>query len=79
MFCFEMYCPVCGCAFSLPDIRDPVNPDPNENPTLELGDPYDSRLLPEDQIQVRRCSSNHDVCSMDKADEVLSGFGSFAS
>ena len=53
MFCFEMYCPVCGCAFSLPGIRDPINPDPNENPALELGDPYDSRLLPEDQIQVR--------------------------
>ena len=48
----EKYCAVCGCPFSLPEIRNPVNPDPNEHWSLILGDPYDSRLLPLEQIQV---------------------------
>ena len=53
MWTREKYCAVCGCHFSLPDIRDPVNPDPDEDPVLPLGDPYDSRILPKDMIQVR--------------------------
>ena len=53
MFTREKFCAVCGCHFSLPDIRDPVNPDPDEDPMLPLGDPYDSRILSQEMIQVR--------------------------
>lgn len=37
---------MCGCPFSLPLIRNPENPDPNEDEMLALNDPYDSRVLP---------------------------------
>ena len=48
----EKYCAVCGCHFSSPDIRDPENPDPDENPLLAYSDPYDSRILPQELTQV---------------------------
>ncbi|KAL9628894.1 MAG: hypothetical protein Q9164_007112 [Protoblastenia rupestris] len=47
----EKYCAVCGCHFSLPDIRDPENPEPDENPLLAYSDPYDSRILPQELTQ----------------------------
>lgn len=53
MFTREKYCAVCGCLFSLPDIRDPVNPDPDEDPLLAYGYTYDSRLLPQKMTEVR--------------------------
>ena len=56
----EKYCAVCGCHFSLPDIRDPVNPDPDENALLPLGDPYDSRMLPQEMTEVRYESQSLD-------------------
>ena len=58
MFTREKYCAVCGCLFRLPDIRDPVHPDPDENPLLPLGDLYDSRILPRELTEVR-CGSAH--------------------
>lgn len=61
MFTREKFCAVCGCHFSLPDIRDPVNPDPNEDPMLPFGDPYDSRLLPRKMTEVRFGSLRPDV------------------
>lgn len=54
MWTRSKYCAVCGCSFGIPDIRDPVNPDPDEDPSILLGDPYDARLLPQGQTQVRR-------------------------
>lgn len=57
MFTREKYCAVCGCLSSLPDIRDPVHPDPDENPLLPHGDPYDSRILPRELTEVRRGSA----------------------
>lgn len=51
MFTREKFCAVCGCLFSLPDIRDPVNPDPDENPLLAYGDCYDSRILPQEMTE----------------------------
>ncbi|CAD6586962.1 MAG: hypothetical protein ASARMPRED_002896 [Alectoria sarmentosa] len=40
MFTKEKYCAVCGCLFSLPLIRNPENPDPNEDEMLAVSDPY---------------------------------------
>lgn len=51
MFTREKFCAVCGCLFSLPDIRDPVNPDSDENPLLAYGDCYDSRILPQEMTE----------------------------
>lgn len=48
MFTKEKYCAVCGCLFSLPLIRDPEHPDPNEDSMLQYSDPYDSRVLPKE-------------------------------
>lgn len=45
MFCRELYCCVCGCPFTKVELRDPENPDPNESPLLQYGDPYDARNL----------------------------------
>lgn len=50
----EKYCALCGCLFSLPLIRNPENPDPNEDPMLPLNDPYDSRVLPAELTAVHR-------------------------
>lgn len=62
MFTKEKYCAVCGCPFSLPLIRDPENPDPNEDEMLALSDPYDSRVLPRELTSVFlsnvRCSED---------------------
>ena len=49
----EKYCAVCGCLFSMPLIRNPENPDPNEDPMLPLNDPYDSRVLPAELTAVQ--------------------------
>ena len=49
----EKYCAVCGCLFSMPLIRNPENPDPDEDPMLPLNDPYDSRVLPAELTAVR--------------------------
>lgn len=57
MYTGEKFCAVCGCLFSLPDVRDPVNPDPDEDCLLPLGDPYDSRILPQKLTEVRRGST----------------------
>lgn len=52
MFTKEKYCAVCGCPFSLPLIRNPEDPDPNEDEMLALSDPYDSRVLPRELTSV---------------------------
>lgn len=52
MFTKEKYCAVCGCPFSLPLIRNPQDPDPNEDTMLALSNPYDSRLLPRELTTV---------------------------
>ena len=52
MFTREKYCAVCGCLFSLPLLRNPENPDPNEDEMLALNDPYDLRVLPRDLTTV---------------------------
>ena len=57
MFTKEKYCAVCGCPFSLPLIRNPENPDPDEDEMLALSDPYDSRVLPRDLTSVLRPTS----------------------
>ena len=54
MFTKEKYCAVCGCPFSLPLIRNPEDPDPNEDEMLALSDPYDSRVLPRELTTVFR-------------------------
>ena len=62
MFTKEKYCAVCGCPFSLPLIRNPDNPDPNEDEMLALSDPYDSRVLPRALTSVFRPN----VCCSEK-------------
>ena len=58
----EKYCAVCGCPFSVPFIRNPENPDPDEDSMLVLNNPYDSRLLPRELTTVFhpdfRCSES---------------------
>lgn len=74
MFTREKYCAVCGCLFSLPLLRNPENPDPNEDETLALNDPYDSRVLPRHLTTVI-CPNAQ--CSED-ANEASSGSRTFA-
>ena len=52
MYCREKYCALCGCLFSLPKLRNPENPDPDEDPLLVYSDPYDSRVLPRELTEV---------------------------
>ncbi len=54
MWSREKYCAVCGCPFSVPLIRNPENPDPNEDYMLTLSNPYDSRVLPRELTTVFR-------------------------
>ena len=61
MYSAERYCVVCGCLFSLPDIRNPANPDPDEDCLLPYADPYDSRLLPREMTEVRHPSADPDM------------------
>ena len=74
MFTRKKYCAVCGCLFSLPLLRDPDDPDPNEDTMLALNNPYDSRVLPRDLTSVF-CSNA--LCNED-ANEGSSGFRTFA-
>lgn len=50
----EDNCAGCGCSFSLPLVRNPEDPDPNEDGMLALSDSYDSRVLSRELTSVFR-------------------------
>lgn len=43
-------------------IRNPIDPDPNEDCLLSYSDPYDERVLPEEQTEVSDPSNPTQGC-----------------